>query len=231
MKRRSTQHYTAWQEYKILEAVDSEKLKLIGAICLQWNFIEDLIDDSLSRALHLDHNIEHEVTSRIYGLDGKFEIIKKASKEYLVFTETESTMIAATIGAVAEHKTYRDAVTHAKVYDPQSDIALSSRRRGVSIEVLISIEALSALLERLTVISDEIVSVFRLLEAFYYDEWDLIPEGEIDPKKVRASPYFQVEISQLRKHQKRRLNLPPLPKFPDEPQGSPNSEARPTPPD
>ena len=217
MRRRSTTTYINWTEYTVLEDIDPEKLKFIGAICLQWNFIEDMIDETLGRVLQLNFDTTFDVTSRINGLDGKFAIIKRSADISPFFTKREIERIKSTIGAIAEHKSYRDAVIHARVADPKSDIALYRKRRGVMEEILLSTDVLKAISHRLEVVEDEMVALYRLLEARTYNEWDLTPDGQIDPKKVRASQSFRHEISQLRKHQKRRLDLPPLPKFPEAP--------------
>jgi hypothetical protein len=48
MKRRAKRYYVRWETYNALHDIDREKLKLIGAIAMTWNFIEDMVDDALA---------------------------------------------------------------------------------------------------------------------------------------------------------------------------------------
>ena len=215
MRRKSADKFIPWVEYNVLEHVDPNKLELIGAICLEWNFIEDMVDEVLSETLRITVPLRADITSRIYGLEAKTELIKKAVRRYIIFSKAEAYLIAGTIGAINAHRKYRDGVIHARVFDPQSDIALTSPKKGHYDDVLVSEDALAALLERLMILSDEITLVYRLVEPYYFDEWDLKPEGHIDPKKLRTSQGFRDAFAQLQEHQSRRLSLPPLPEFPD----------------
>ena len=203
--------YFDWTEYSVRTDVDKEQLALIGAICLEWNFIEDMIDFTLFHVWEMDHDASIETSSRIHGIDGKLAIIKQCVRVVKRHPEPIQSVIATTLDAVAEHKTFRDGVIHARLLDPKSDVAPTSISRGRASEVLISKEALDGLLARLEIISLEMVAVLNALGFTFIDN------DEYDPKPGEPLRRFQADIAQVQEHQKRRLALPPLPKFPPEP--------------
>lgn len=69
---------------------------------LAWNDIEGRPDQTLSTSIGLPASIALEVTSRINGLDAKFEIIRKASQYHLQFSAEIHEAIAKTLN-VLEH--------------------------------------------------------------------------------------------------------------------------------
>ncbi len=208
-----------WTEYSVRTDVDREQLELIGAICLEWNFIEDMIDFTLFHAWEMDRDASIETSSRIYGIDGKLAIIKQCVRVVKRHPEPSPSVIATTIDAVAEHKTFRDGVMHARLLDPKSDVAPTSIWRGRADEVLVSKEALDGLLARLEIISLEMVAVLNALAYTFINDND-----EYDPKPGSPLRQFQAYIVQVQEHQKRRLALPPLPKFPPGPPAPPKTE-------
>lgn len=229
-KDHTAYHTAYWQTYELFDAVAPSKLALIGAICLEWNFIEDIVDDAVGWAAYIELDMRDDVVSRISGLDGKFEIIKKGARLVPLFNEEQCNLIAATIGSIAEHKKYRDAVIHARLFNPDSDIAGTTKRKGKSYEVLISEDALRALYDRLRILSDEIIAVWRLLEGFNFVALDF-ESGDYDLDKLLASPELRDGFAQLQQHQNRRLSLPPLPRFPDQDTTPPEKGVLQSPPD
>jgi hypothetical protein len=135
-----------WSAYNVRTDVDKEKLQLIGAICLEWNFIEDIVDYALFHAWEMQWDASVEVASRINGMEGKFAIIKRCVRTVARHPEPIPSIIDTTIDAVAEYKRYRDGVVHARLLDPKSNVATLSVNRGRADEVLISNDALDGLL-------------------------------------------------------------------------------------
>jgi hypothetical protein len=221
MRRKSNQSpFPDWKDYSVLDDVDKEQLQLIGAICLEWNFIEDMIDYALFQVLELEYEPSLEVTSRINGMDGKLEILRKAAQLQKKFPEPYLKVIGITTGGVEEHKRYRDGVVHVRLLDPTSEVAPTSIRRGKSDEVLISKPALQALYARLAILAEETLALGDALGFTFLDGEDCF-----DPTRAEASECFQAYFAQVQEHQKHRQSLPPLPKFPDSPPTPPTSEA------
>jgi len=47
MRRRLPTYDVNWTAYKLLRDFGKERLRLIGAIAMEWNYIEDMIDECL----------------------------------------------------------------------------------------------------------------------------------------------------------------------------------------
>ena len=76
------------------------------------------------------------ITSRINGLDGKFEILKQATKSFPLLAGTqEAATVRATIDAISSLKTYRDDVVHARIGNPRSGTAVTRPKRGGAFEI------------------------------------------------------------------------------------------------
>jgi hypothetical protein len=157
-----------WTSYRVLEAVSAERLWLIGAVCLEWNYIEDMVDGCVGWATHIELDMRRDVISRINGLDGKFELIKKGARLNPVFSPAHVHAISGTIGAIAEYKKYSDAIIHARLFDPKPDIGGTAPNREETHDILLSEATLKALFHRMEALSDAIVLVWRLLEEFAF---------------------------------------------------------------
>lgn len=221
---RSQHDFFDWIEYDILTEVDPRRLQLIGAIALEWNFIEDMIDECLSNVLGLDAETKADVTSRINGLDGKFEIIKKGVGQSYVMVEQDINDVRACIGNISTLKTYRDAVIHLRLTRPNADIGWTSPKRGATDKFLATADALAILYDHLESSANELVMLLYLLEHTAHINLWYVEEHPDAPQKQRASRSYQDVLSQFHERQKRRLSLKPLPRFPDEPQAPPKSE-------
>jgi hypothetical protein len=111
MRRRSKR--TFWQSafYDIRKDLTSGQLEGIGAVMLAWNAIEGRVDEILAAAIELPFEIALEVTSRINGLDGKFEIIRKSALYYLRLPDDIYQAIAQTLNILEKpYKQYRDGI-------------------------------------------------------------------------------------------------------------------------
>jgi hypothetical protein len=225
-KSKNTPSYWDWEGYTVLDAVDPEQLRLIGAICLEWNFIEDTLDFVFFNAIEVWWELSVEISSRINGLDGKVEIIKRAARIAKCLPDDVYNTVAQTLGAFTEYKRYRDGVVHVRLLNPKLEVAPTSIKRGAADEVIISKPALERLYTGLNILADEMSTLHQVL-AFhltreggppdYRDVFDTTPREPLEQ--------FRAYVALLREHQKRRLSLPPLPKFPESPQAPPSSEA------
>lgn len=210
MRRKKT-HSKPFQPYETKRDIRPALLNNVGAITLTWNYIEHGINFILGMSLKLPPPIGEEVTSRINGLDGKIEILKRAAKLLWKMPDHYLKIIGDTLGAIEEHKRYRDGIIHAGVFHPESPVADTLQRRGVTDEVLVTDEALNALYERLTYLQAEI----DVLTYVYFCCF-LWGEKEYGRKKRLIAKEMEACTVQLCILQKRRKALPPLPKFPAE---------------
>ena len=227
MKRKIPEFYSALIPGDIRQLISKEQLAEIGAVTLIWNAVEYSVHYLLGIALRIPlSGLTLELGTRINGFDGRIELIRLAIAGWEF--PTISPVLATTLGGAKEYKGYRDAVVHSLPYmDEWNQMGSGIRRQGQTYEVLIGVEALSGLYERLDSIRSEI---WELMGALYY--FDLGSQSA--PKdanrsayleKLSSSPEIQGHVAQAQEHQKKRRFLPPLPKFPFE---HPTPEAKAT---
>ena len=133
--------------------------------------------------------------------------------------------ISKTLNAVESYKKLRDGIAHVKIPNPSADIADTIQHRGIRDEVLISLEALTALYEKLCLVQNELNRVFHLMH--YAAMGDLLAEGD---EKKRYVEQAEQALAQLQTAQLRREAHPPLPLFPDELRVCPSPETSQEPP-
>jgi hypothetical protein len=224
MRRRSKR--TFWQSafYDIRKDLTPGQLEGIGAVMLAWNAIEGRVDEILAAAIELPFKIALEVTSRINGLDGKFEIIRKSALYYLRLPDDIYQAVAQTLNLLEKpYKQYRDGIAHAWILHPQEIVAPSFRQRGALFEVLISVNALGTLYDHLIVLQNEIGSISSII----FHKTRLMRQAII-PARDRMLESTEQEVRAhaaiLREFQRQRQALQPLPEFPSEPEDPPMTE-------
>lgn len=226
MRRKTTSQDHRWREYDIKKDIKPERLAAIGALNVAWNDIEGAIDVCTCLAMEAPYPLWLDLTSRINGLDGKFAIIKKSAREHIRFPEKVATAICATIEAIAEHKTFRDSVIHARIIDPDEDVAPANASKGTQYEVIVSQKALDSLFDRLSCLQNEIDDVLHLFH-FRCVVLRASRTGQSgvagDPDAARALRSIPFYFAQLQEHQKHRQSLAPLPSFPLKPPVPPAS--------
>jgi hypothetical protein len=97
--------------FDLKKDMDQEVIWGIGACALLWNTIEATLEVSLGLAIELPAPLWVSVTSRINGVDGRISVIKDAAKDHFKMPPKVYGPIATTLGAIMEHKKYRDALT------------------------------------------------------------------------------------------------------------------------
>jgi hypothetical protein len=117
MRRRLVSEHKG-RSYDIRKDLLPEQLELIGAIAIAWNQIEDSIDTILPIALRVPFPLWLEVTTRINGFDGKIAILKGTLTHFRIVFGDFDPVIRETLGAVEQHKRYRDGVIHVRIADP-----------------------------------------------------------------------------------------------------------------
>jgi hypothetical protein len=220
--------------------VSETQLAAIGSVALAYNEAEVLIDILISLALGLFANVAHEVTARINGMDGKIEIAKAAMRE-IGASEGFMGLLGDTLGGgsgFGRYKKYRDAVIHARILDAPAAIALTPGRRGKTDEVLLTVDALNGLFDRLVLVRLELIEAcnvaIRLSTKLHLA---LVAKATIaissdrdraaqiaDRSKSQLEQEIHEALSRYREHQKNRRSLPPLPEFRDGLPSQPGTE-------
>jgi hypothetical protein len=213
----------------IRKDLTQEQLAGIGSIALAYNEVEMTINALVGLSCGILTKVANEVTSRINGIDGKIEIIKAGLREYILGEEFFS-MIGEAFGenGFKSYKKYRDAVIHARILDAPLAIALSPPKRGKTEEVLLSVDALDGLYNRLVILRLELNEICMIAICLFSDRHLMsvmravragfpAPEHISDLPRRQFAQEIQENLSRCQAHQKRRLSLPPLPEFPEEP--------------
>ena len=211
-----------YKKYDFLAEVDGERLKLIGAIALAWNWIEGALDATLAMSLELAADMWVEVSSRINGIDGKTALIKRSltlANGLPKFEEDDLLILRKAINAIENNKRFRDGLIHARMIHPEAIISQTSQRKGVADEVLMTAEALNALYNLYAALGEEMDAFVRVI----FVRLDL--GGRLKERGNKLTEeHLRWSLAQLREAQTKREALPPLPEFPDEPQAPPVKE-------
>jgi hypothetical protein len=203
----------------------------IGAVALAYNEAESYIDGLVSFTARL-RTVSPEIISRINGVEGRVEIVKAAFRELGASAEAQR-LIAISLGheGFLLFKQYRDAVIHARQFNLIANVADTLVKRGQHYEVLITVDALSGLYERIALLTKELFEIrglaIRLARA--RDDEDFLKyaisggiqldENQVhfsDQRKANVEKDIQAAFGRLEDRLKRRQSLPPLPKFPSE---------------
>lgn len=225
----------------VLRDVSKRQLAHIAAVSIAYNEMEEALDLLLIFSLGIWANVGPQVTSRINGTDGKIAIVKAAVRDMTSLRNVSDFVVGSPdfselLDKSLEHegfallKQYRDAVIHAHKFDVPTAIALTSVKRGKPYEVLMTKEALKALYDRLVLVRNELweaCTIAARASESWKAMWVAHNIGAVNSpvgKKLFLSTKAQTErdirgaISRYRRHQSRRLSLPPLPSFPSEAQ-------------
>ena len=197
---------------RVTDNLTLEQLALIGAVALTFNEAEDHINTYTGHVIGVQFD-PIQVVSRINGFDGKIELIKLAAKEFGC-TGEEMTAIEECLGngGFMLVKQYRDAVVHARLFDAGTSVAKVNERRGKRAEVLLSVEALSGLLQRMEIMANEISELLPIISSRH-----LLMAATDDHKRSRILECIQDAMARYHQYRSQRLALAPLPEFPAQP--------------
>jgi hypothetical protein len=163
MKRRAKPKERPHRSYDIKKDIKPEWLAALGAVCVAWNDIEGALDVALCVVLEVPAPLWLDVSSRIQGIDGKIALIKKAARVHFALPDSVADLVEVSMAAIHEHKTYRDGVIHARILDPDSEIAPSYASKGSEFEAIVSQAALDGPFDRLACLQLEIEDVLLIL--------------------------------------------------------------------
>jgi len=212
----------------IRKDVTEAQLAGIGSVALAYNEAEVLVDILMSLSLGLLTASAPEIVGRINGVEGKFELAKIGMRE-IGASEAVMALLGQSLGdsGFARYKKYRDAVIHSRILNVPAAIALTHGKRGKIDEVLLSVDALNGLYDRLVLIRLELIEACNIAIRLLTNRrvGDMVKSmAGINPLASKLvgqpTPPFEQDIQDVmaryREHQTRRLSLPPLPEFPDE---------------
>lgn len=188
------------------------QLEWIGAVAMNYNEAEHLIDTAFFRVIKLPHPLRQEVSTRINGIDGKIEIIQAGAKSFGADAKA-CTEIAVSLGKAGFKliKSYRDAVVHARAHNSPKGVGIRLDRRAELFEVLLTVDALKALYEHTTTLRAELSEINQLL--LYASQLPAMANAQ---GKEQLAELISTATAQLRTHRNWRLSLQQLPKFPSE---------------
>src|SRR6266852_9288082 len=149
-------------------------------------------------------------------MDGKLAYLRTRAAQSKILTDDARACIKSALDAVAEYKTYRDAIVHSLVFDIDKGIAQRIGSRAEIHQILVTMEALSGLYERLILIQAELRQVDLLFRLADEAGAAAIYRGAADPSQLRRERDVPTVTAQVQEHRNRRLSLPPLPEFPSE---------------
>lgn len=215
MRRRSTNRFgdKQFKGYNVRQHVDPKRLQAIGAMILEWNYIEGALNLVLDLALKLPFQLWVPVHSRINGTDGKIALIKETFDLPAKIPEEAQAPIRKALNAVEHYKRYRDGIAHAFLTHPDQIVAESIQRKGMTDEVLLSQEALDCLNDHLDALQMELDALAMI---FHYRAAGFLARD--DSEREQFAEGIRQAMAQLRHFQGMRENLKPLPEFPAEPQ-------------
>ena len=196
--------------------ISDDQLAEIGAAILAFNDAEGVLDLILSEALDIPDDVRLDVVTRFNGIDGKVEIIRRVFSEHFQIDQPAYDRIDLTLSAFLEFKKYRDAIAHARIVDRGSNIGEVTKQRGSVEQVLLSMDALSGLYDRLVLMRDELLQISGIIEALHVTvvaRW----RRAVDQERRLLVEAVQEHLARLLRCQKDRQSLKPLPKFPDQP--------------
>ncbi|HZV07275.1 MAG TPA: hypothetical protein VE999_19485 [Gemmataceae bacterium] len=227
MRRRSSRRFgdQQFKQYNVRRDIDPKRLKAIGAMILQWNYLEGALNLILDLSLRLPPALWVPVHSRINGTDGKVALIKETFGLPAPIPEEAQAPIRKALNAVEHYKKYRDGIAHAFLTHPDQVVAESIQRKGMTDEVLLSQDALDRLNDHLDCLQgelDALAMIFHHRSAGFHAN---------DSEREQLAEDIQRSMALLHHHQQMRESLEPLPEFSDQPQAQKGSAAAPKPAD
>jgi hypothetical protein len=198
----------------LLKDIPQSQLAAVGAISFCYNYAENTINRMLMPCTGMAIEVYADVMSRINGIDGKIEIVKKGAKQRLRLPEEMLGFLGEILGNghFKLLKKYRDAVIHARFINRETGIGELIESRGKHSEVLLTEQAIMGLYHRLNSIRIELSAMNLVLEL--YDSILALrdPDG---PEKADLERDIEKFYGLAVRRRNMRLALPPLPDFPD----------------
>jgi hypothetical protein len=221
MKRRPTSARPIRFEFDIKKAYSPDQLREVGAIALIWNQIEASIHWILFVAAEPKNTLSVKLAGQTRSVKYDIDLLRSYFNENDILSQQAKDTIKQTFDAVLEYSTYRNAIVHSFAFDHAKGIAQFIDPSREVWQILVTIEALTAFYDRLVILKNELreVDMFSRIAqgprriTVLNDQTHLLEPDQ--PKALREKAVPE-QTAKLLLHQKERLSLPPLPKFPDE---------------
>ena len=182
----------------------------VGAVCLIWNVVEDMVDALLRTGLDISPSVAQHVTSRINGLDGKTAIIKELLNAFPPTPTVFQDLVTTTLNGVSECKRFRDGVVHARLHSQTTSLAYSAQRQGRVDEIVFTREALSGLYDRLAILDHELRTIRSTCDAHLFNAgYRRYPTFVESGRTIRE--IIQSYVKNLQEYQAQKKSLPPMP--------------------
>lgn len=222
MYRKTDNTLRAGKAFDFLTEVDPERLRLIAAVSLQWNWIEQAFDTFLAVVLKTPGDLWIEVSSRINGFDGKIAIIKAAISSLTGRPRAEPFLqpIWRAVSATENYKSIRDHIIHMRLASPDEEVSESYQRRGSAKEVYAAVEPLRAFYAVLRAHWDEVDALGKI--CIQFAELNSTKDASQRPPLIEE---LKLSLIRLLESQQRRESLPPLPEVPEPVTLQPNPQA------
>jgi|GEM_PF-1826785 hypothetical protein len=190
-----------------------EQLAGIGAVAMNYNELEAEIFALFMFATGLNPNLSLEVFTRINGVDGIVEIIKKGANLLGITTPVQTELNDALgKGIFGLLKQYRDAVVHARAYNAPLGVGIRVGRQAALFEVLLTKEALEILYEHISALRLELRDATYVL----LSEQKIKERMSDDPERELYESARAMSSARFLEHRQKRQSLRPLPEFPSE---------------
>jgi hypothetical protein len=196
----------------IKKEVPQPQLAAIGALALAFNEVEANLDRLFFVVTGLEDHLQLEISTRIYGIDGKIEIISQGAKKILHEQDWLQLTEAMGKGFFGLQKTYRDLVMHARHINPATWVGVKVDRQADVYDFLLDEKTLKIAYDLVVVLRKEFDEVVALI----YGLKQLNISG--GPGKVHLEAKIAGHQVQYRHYRTERLRLPQMPKFPEEPE-------------
>jgi hypothetical protein len=189
------------------------QLEGIGAVSMAYNELEAELFALFMVATGVDPGLQLDIFTRINGIDGVIEIIKKGTAVLGVNAEAQTELNDALgKGVFGIHKQYRDSVVHARMYNAPLGVGIRAGRQAALFEVLLTKDALEILYEHMKALKVQLRDAILLV----YAARDLKRFEPGDPSREPRETVAAHLTAQFLDHRKKRQSLPPLPEFPSE---------------
>ena len=193
--------------------VPEAQLARIAAVALAYNDAEALIDQLFATVAALPDYLQLEISTRMYGMDAKIEIINIGARKILA-SKKDSEAIVQAVGKAGfkKLKGYRDCIIHARHINTSTWVGIKIDRQAAVYDVLLNQKALEAAYDHLVALRKELEAADMLLNAtklFQNMELDDPERSPIESKVLETQALY-------RTHHKARLDLAPMPEFPAE---------------
>ena len=184
----------------------------LGAMALAFNETEAAIDRLFFVVTALSDKLQMEVSTRVGGIDGKIEIIKRGGEQFLTGSELHQFQETLGEGVFGTLKDYRDGAIHVRHLNPSTGVGVKVDRRARVFDYLVRETTLDVAYNLLIAIRKELDEATTLIQGIR----SLNSLSDSDPNRALLEAKLAAIRYQFQLCRTERLKLPQLPEFPTE---------------